>query len=353
MKIMKKTGRITPVWGFIALIVNFVINQIITVLLVLTGKFQFIDDGYIDKSEKILMLYSAILSFVLTIFIFYILSKFLKKKNWRNELKNTKINYEYIGFAITLLSIYLIIDIYQFADKSGGMFLYSSLATQSMLTIVVVTYCFRYHRLVIQNKEEINKKAEILLLRSFKQVKKPSRNLSHLTIDKVGNYNIFEHMIFGYTFDQIITVYLNEHIGNTIAFGDPNDYLPEDGASKIYVPDRDLNNKTWWDEAVTVINQVKLNIVFESEGDGTKREIEYIRNNVSPKKIILITYPSSYNIKIWDEFYTICKQSGVNIPKKFLGYGVVISFDEYWNCTYSVEFDHDLNSMVKYIKKIS
>ena len=64
MKIMKRTGRITPVWGFIALIVHYVINSITTVLLVLTGKFQFIDDGYIDKSETILILSSAILSFV-------------------------------------------------------------------------------------------------------------------------------------------------------------------------------------------------------------------------------------------------------------------------------------------------
>ena len=249
MIIMKKTGRITPVWGFIAIILNFIINEVMMILLFLTGKFHFIDDGYIDKTEKTLLVYSGILSFVLTILIFYILSKFLKKKNWRNELKNTKINYEYVGFAITLLSIYLIVDSYQFANKSG-MFLFANLSTQSMLTIVVVTYCFRYHRLVIQTKKEITEIPKVLLLRSFKQAKRPSRDLAHPIINKVGNYNVFEHMIFGYTFDQIITVYLNEYIGNTIALGDPDDYLPEDGASKIYVPDKDLNNKTWWDEAV-------------------------------------------------------------------------------------------------------
>lgn len=350
MKIMKRTGRITPIWGFIAIVVDFLISNMAMAFLYSTGKYHIINDGYIDKTEKILLVYSSILSFILTIFTFYFLSKLLKKKNWRNELKHTKINYEYVGFAITLLSIYLMIDIYQFSDKSGA-FLFGELATQSLLTIVSVTYCFRYHKLVTQAKEEVGKNQEVLLLRSFKQAKKPSRNLSQNIINKIGNYNFLEHIIFGYTFDQVITVYLNDSIGYTIALGDPNDYLPEDGAFKIYVPDKDLNNKTWWDDAVELINKVKLNIVFESEGEGTKRELEYIRNNLSSKRIILITYPLSYNINIWDEFYTICKQVEVNIPRKFPGYGVVISFDSNWNYILSSEFDHNLEKMVEYIKK--
>ena len=347
MKIMKRTGRITPVWGFSSLISYFLINEIIILLLLFTNKFYFIDDGYMDKMETLLILYSSLLSFILTIFIFYFLSLFLKKKTWRNELKNTKINYNYVGFIITLLSIYMMIDIYQFMDKSG-IFGSVSLFVQGILTIVVVTYCFRYQKLVTQTKEELKKVPNVLLLRSFEQAKKPSRNLPYDIINKLGDYNILEHVIFGYTLDQAISVYLNEHIGHTIALGDPNDYLPEAGATKKYISDM-----KWWDEAAELISKVKLNIVFESEGEGTKKEIEYIRNNLSSSKIILITYPSSYNIDIWNEFYKICSQSGLNIPVEYPGNGVVISFDKHWNYVQSLPFDHDLYNMVKYIKKLN
>jgi len=351
MKIMRSTGRISPVWGMVSVVCAMLLDLLFNNTLVYYNDFHFYDDKIFDKTERLMAIYSLILSVVFTLIIFYIISKFLKKKNWRNEVKKSIINYQIVGFIITLLSIY---SMFYAIDIAGlGGITYYMILWRIIFTIIVVTYCFRYYIQIKQakdNKKNLN--PSILFLRSFDNAKKTSRGYSKEILLNTVYRNYFDHWIFGYTFDQVLTPYLNKNIGEVVALGNPNDYLPELGAPKIYMPDNtDFNSEPWWETATKLMNKVKLNIVFESSGNNIKRELEYIRIHINPYKLIIITYPKDYKVNDWNEFYNVCKNINIEIPKSFPGGGVVLTFNSMWQYKVSSVFNNDINSMVKYIKE--
>jgi hypothetical protein len=349
-------GRISPAWGFSAVISLLVVLNIMMPILFWVAPDSFLRPGLFEEDPsqidlKKLHLYSAGVSLVIVSSLFFSVLVLKEKVNPRSTIKKTFINYKAGGWLI-LLGFGAMILIAAVSGYSRG--LATTIASGIFFIAVAVTACFRFHRQSrspsLVDKLSGDKRGPVLLLRSFDDAKRPAR-LSRSMGKKIRNYSYLENRFFGYTFDEIITDKIDKEIGPVVALGDPGDYLPALGSAKLYIPDSNDGN-VWWDAAKELIDKAQLIIVIESAGENVQRELDYIRNNIASGKVIFVTYPKIFKITegLWSNFRKLCEKVNITLPEIHVGEGKLLTFDNEWNISVSTEFNTDPTEVASFLQ---
>lgn len=350
-KMIRSKGRNSPLWGIFSVLLLMFFDEIFFYFLI--SNLDFFYENGLSDSDIILWSYTIpFISSFLVLASFYIIILFVKPKNFRNEKKATWVNYKYLGFVMVFITFY----------KLTASILTFGLTLGAFLTIglggTVSFYCFRFHemgkRLSLEQEIIKNNHKLVLLLRSFDQASSRIRGIPEKIRKKIYYDSFFKDLIFGYTYDELLLPFIEEKIGSVVALGDPNDYLPSLGSKKIYIPDNsNLSEELWWDTAVQLMNRSEIIILLESYGQNVLRELIYIRNNLDPKKLFILSYPNSFinnNQKkfqdLSSDFFNICNEAKITIPSSR---GSVLSFRSNWECISSKQYDDNINEIVNYI----
>jgi hypothetical protein len=142
------------------------------------------------------------------------------------------------------------------------------------------------------------------------------------------------------TFEQYIDSAISRGIGPFVALGNPEDFLPPEGASREYAEDRD------WQKHFLKLAETASAIVMEvSRSDNLRWEIAALRSHGWQRKLFVITPPKPMaNIMYrwifaglraargvaaprWSEFASELNNAGFQTDPADPGFGSVVSFD--------------------------
>lgn len=330
MKFMKDyAGRNSPLWGGGFIVISFLISLISPVIIAILLPSLF-------ENIYLFQIGGISLSFILTTSIAFVFAKILKKKNIRAREKRTSVNYRLVAFLIFFIGSALIAFDTVASGKPNGYLLF--------IVMLGIVLSLRMHNTSkannIVDESSLNNKY-ILFLRSFdsnKILSKPKKSFSL--------YETWQH-IFGkivslvetlertkwLTIDTYLSLILKSKNISFVALGDPEDYLPAPGSLKVYTDD-DL----WKEIAVKHIIQAGRILLLEGVSEGLLWELKYIRNNVQPEKVLVMTYPENFrNHNVYkknlnyEEFSNRLNSLGYSIPKSYVDAGTIFGFDKNWN----------------------
>jgi len=147
------------------------------------------------------------------------------------------------------------------------------------------------------------------------------------------------------TLEEAISDNINQKIGPFIALGNPTDKIPTLGAYKDYIDD------DWKKLVKKYCNKSSLILVLEGQGDGLAWELEYIRKNISHKKILFLSHPKPFvsNSDIFVAFATLLKKCGYVVPHISTYTGNIYYVDEMWRLQILGE---DINRINEYVSVI-
>jgi len=315
-------GRKNPLWGGIGLIFYFPIA------------FFIVENLFPEDSLNDLLLGEG-LSIILACLSSYLVISVTPKVDARKSKKETNWNFEVVGIFLVILSIFLFVTgiiINVNARKYGG----SSVNVIYLVAFGVYSaskYMFQLQRQKQSYKYDkflkVHNLNTVLFLRSFQNAsirvpKKKSWSLGQYLAWHEDHYYKKE----GVTFEEILAKEIKKKIGPFIALGDPDDFLPSLGATKIYYGDNE-----WKQKIQEYFSLSKYILILEGVTEGLIWELEFIKNNINPQKIIILTYPNEYRKLIddsWINMNNILNEIGYNLPVNDPGCGIMIEFDENW-----------------------
>lgn len=305
-----------------------------------------------SQNNVTLSLLSTLGGFLLTISSAFLISKTLRKRDVRKREKKTSVNYLIIAALALIVGGSLLVSDIITSGKLNGFFL--SIVIFAVAGSIGMYRTSKMNNIVIESA--LKHGQFVIFLRSFnsnKIISKPSRPFSSIDCWQ---------MIFGKKFDLVesldrtslqIEMYLARILSAKdipfIALGDPEDYLPPPGAQKTYTDD-----ENWQDLAADYIEKSGRILLLEGASDGLMWELNYIRNNIPPSRVILITYPESFRRrktyqKTIDhtDFCSKLKSYGYDLPENDLESGAVFGFDQAWKpvmlgqgTEFMIEFDY-------------
>jgi hypothetical protein len=131
----------------------------------------------------------------------------------------------------------------------------------------------------------------------------------------------------GKSFDEILAPAMNK-IGPFIALGNPEDFLPCLGSSKVYQRD-----DAWQETLISFLrpNQAGregLVILLEGDSPGLEWEMAQVRDRCWPRSIYLMTPTAPFRRASWHSFAKLLQQAGFKIPNSDIGPGAVVGYDE-------------------------
>ncbi len=328
MAIFKERGYLAPALGMFAVLLCFSFEF-------LYG-FTLTDlDTEIDFGTSLSV---TIISSTLTLVIMVLISYLLPYKNHRENEKKSAFPYLFVGIISAILSLptAILAGVYGGGGASAGSFMIFALGS---------SYCFRIHSqqtavtvndLIDSDSQKFkSKKAPVLFLRSF------SSGKAHIAgplscAAFIPFHPAFYKRIMGISFDEFISESTRNLLGPLIALGDPDDYLPSHGSIKTYQRD-----DAWQEKVVEFIKHSSYIIILEGNTQGLIWELEYIRKNVAPQKVFILTYSKGFLIRgfistanprrnSWRQFSKVLERAGIKSLKD-PGNGSVVSFTNDWN----------------------
>lgn len=147
----------------------------------------------------------------------------------------------------------------------------------------------------------------------------------------------------GVTFEQLLGRELNRSVGPFVALGSPEDYLPPDGAVRMYAQDLD-----WQDHFKDLAARASTVVVEVAKSENLRWEFQYLREHGLQRKLYVFTRPieggtSSKTTRLfmrflawakgvepvnWLEFAATLNRLGYRLDLSDPGNGAVVSFDE-------------------------
>jgi hypothetical protein len=322
------SNRSHPKWGLYGVLLSMPIGLIVSFIMESFG-FEIAEYGDYSLnaylSDCTLSFFQAVATVVVfTLWMIFLRLRHVKSNTQRSLGRIFKIIQ--ILWILNGISIFFILMARDF-DHVDDTFLIqfdNSLALLSWVTgMGYLSYLKKRSRMKsIEVVLENDKRSPVLFLRSFDTENVRTYKTSpfkHPISIHIRNY-------VGYTFDELIEPEITKRIGPFIGLGNSKDYLPLQGASRSYIHD---NN---WQLAINYCNQSSVILFLESIRGGARWELEYIRQNIDPGKLFIVTFPIKFRTKRnnWNSFKELLINAGYNIPFDNPGYGAIITFNVYW-----------------------
>jgi hypothetical protein len=240
----------------------------------------------------------------------------------RAEPKESHIPYAFLGAVCLVLSCCL--------GASWIFFLIAGSAEANVLLLsagLLLTgalACFRFHKQqTLPSASEslaLDTRPPVLFLRSFQsdaeRVKPWGSGMLPMYPDFLGK-----------SFEEFLAPAMNK-IGPFIALGNPDDYLPTLGASKVYERD-----DVWRATVLDYLERAKFVIVHEGSSAGLNWELGQIRKRCSPRAVFLVTPTRKFSRTSWGEFAKLLEGAGFEVPSTDVGPGAVVGFDGLYHPT--------------------
>jgi hypothetical protein len=129
-------------------------------------------------------------------------------------------------------------------------------------------------------------------------------------------------------FDGHISQAIERRLGPFVALGDPEDYLPEVGANRLYPGD-----ESWQAAFKDIASRAQRFLILEGNTDGLVWELAWLRRHVQPEKVFVATPPEKFHAKsgpTWRALVRAVGPLGYSIPASDPGPGCVFQLDHQW-----------------------
>jgi hypothetical protein len=261
-----------------------------------------------------------IFSFIFTISISFLVSKILTKKDLSKRKKETSLNYKWTAVIIGIIGFVMLFLLYLITNK------FDSWLMALIFVAVMGAWQMDGRTKIDKNTKvkELKNEKYILFLRAFDSEVNIKKDVSKV------------NKIFSWAEKGDIDKHIKELIPisySFISFGNPEDYLPQFGSTKVYT-----DNESWKNTIIDYISNADKILILEGLSDGLLWELEYIKNNISPSKVLIMTYPQAYrdskSYKTHMDYMSFIKHLyslGYTLPNMDVGANVVMSFDKNWN----------------------
>ena len=142
-------------------------------------------------------------------------------------------------------------------------------------------------------------------------------------------------------FEQFLSAALSQHIGPFVALGNPEDFLPPEGAARLYAEDFD-----WQPQFLTLAERARAIVMEVSRSENLQWEINTIRSRNWQCKLFVIVPPVPRPNRVvyrwffaalraakgvppprWDAFATELVNAGFHVGLRDPDPGSVVSFD--------------------------
>jgi hypothetical protein len=239
----------------------------------------------------------------------------LPAKNPRAEPKKSSVPFAAIGVVCLLLAL-AAVAVWFLAMRGGAANSVFLLGGALLLTAALA--CFRLHKRQAQpSAAEVlrhDTRPPVLFLRSFRsdaaRVKPWGSGMLPMYPDWLGK-----------SFEEFLAPAMNE-TGPMVGLGDPEDYLPTLGASKVYQRD-----DTWQETVLDYLRRAGLVLILEGDTPGLNWELGQVRRRCSPHRVFLITPTAKFPRTGWREFARLLEGAGFDVPAADVGTGAVVGFD--------------------------
>ena len=275
---------------------------------------------------------------------FLIFALLPKRKMRTAETRRTEI-YGVLGYAVAIIGGILFItaillqtglsDILQMlmaaAALSGSMFYLDRRAKTSTVQEAI------WH----------DQRLPVLYLRSFDQEGNYFVKVSHEDAKEYSEITSYASNLATYnlTLEQFLSREINRSIGPFIALGNPEDYLPPEGAYRSYASDA-----SWQDFFTNLSDRSAAILLQMGNSDNLNWELVSIRERGLQEKLFVVTPPdiskgsknsiAGFSTKLinrikgiqpatWDRFVEILTKAGYQPPAKVPDPGSVVTFDEH------------------------
>ncbi|MEP7317853.1 MAG: hypothetical protein ABI921_03905 [Panacibacter sp.] len=190
-----------------------------------------------------------------------------------------------------------------------------------------------------------SKKPSVLYLRSFNQ------ESQYFVVGAKEKYGSFTHswsslmaqdyQNIGVTTEEFLTGEISQSIGPFVALGSPEDYLPPEGAARMYADD-----KNWMNIFKELSKSVACIIMEVGKSDNLSWELKELKKDALEEKLFVLTRPSAlrqnyltrkflaliWRMKgieaiTWIKFAEELNAIGYNIDLADPGFGSVVTFD--------------------------
>lgn len=192
-----------------------------------------------------------------------------------------------------------------------------------------------------------DKRPPVLYLRSFQQ------ESEHFVVGKMEKLRPYfsnwlikltakNHTVVGLTFEEFLGQEVDKELGPFVALGSPKDYLPPEGASRLYASD-----KNWLKHFDDLLDRCLLVLVEVGESSNLKWELSQIKQRGFKNKLFILTSPNDKrrlnwiaaffeSLKClfipplkseWSSFASGLNNLGYNLPADHPGLGCVFGFD--------------------------
>jgi len=327
----KNAGRNSPIWGASFVLFSFLIEFFMGAFVVMVSPIL----PFLSSNKLVFGLSVMILSFIVILSIAFLLSKLLKKKDLSKISKETSINYKLTAIILGIIGLSMLFMIYIMTNKFDSWLM-------SLIFLAVA------QSLQLEKRKKLNKEIKINDL----------KNQDYLLFlrDFHGENNIKIDKVFSWAEKGDIDKYISSLIpSKIISFGNPEDYLPNFGSTKVYT-----DNESWKETIKEYIINSKKILILEGLSEGLIWELKYIRENISPSKVLIITYPSKYkdskSYKKYMDYKDFSNQLysiGYNLPTMDIGAEVLLSFDKNWNVKIEDQGTKFLSEYFKNIKGVN
>ena len=113
-----------------------------------------------------------------------------------------------------------------------------------------------------------------------------------------------------------------KRLGPFVGLGDPNDYLPTPGVTRVYQDDAN-----WQDAVLDLVRRAGAVILVEGSTPGFRWEMTQVRRLCRPEKVFVIIPPTEYRVSASGRFVIFMSEAGFEIPVYSID-GVLVGFDE-------------------------
>ena len=255
--------------------------------------------------------------------------------------------YAYLFFGIGLTLVVVFLDIRSmlhfttaFWDTLSGWWGVNFLVTMALLADASAKFLRLYSSertlRIAETAPTKNIGSRVLLLRSFHV----DANFTYLKLHNWA-WPWKDPAIY---FEEKLAETINGQVGQLVALGNPDDYLPPLGAARDYSSDAN-----WQENIIAKISDSDWIILLPGDTPGLSWELTYLRNNANPKRLIMLMPPLKFMDDFdWDEWSELTREAGLGSEMTEEDAGSIIIFADDWKteklCT-QVD-DHELQLRV-------
>ncbi len=240
----------------------------------------------------------------------------LPTKDPRSEPKESAVPYAVIG-VISLIGAFAVAGLWFIAMAHGAG--HSTILLGAALLLTGALACFRLHNQQMRPPASQilhqDPRPPVLFLRSFQS------DAARVKPWGSGMLPMYPQWM-GKSFEEFLAPAMRE-AGPFIGLGDPEDYLPSLGASKVYQRD-----DTWQDTVLDFLRRAGLVILLEGDTPGLRWELGQVRQCCSPRSVFLVTPTKKFPRTSWKDFAKLLRETGFEVPSADVGPGAVVGFDD-------------------------